>query len=477
MTRHHRTLRMSAFVALLLGMGASYARADNPRRITLLTQNLYQGTELQHALSAQTQMQFVLGVAADYQNVIATDFPQRADALAAEIAQAGPALVGLEEVALWRTQFPYNPAALPQTVSYDFLQILLDALAAHGMHYTTVAEQANYDVSGPGLFSFGLMGVRLTDRNVILARTDLATDLLQLSNPQQGSYQHIGVIHTLGGPVSINGSWLSVDAKTRGKTFRLITTHLLGPVLDGSPDPILPLQAQEVLDGPASTDLPAIVMGDLNSTPGDPAHVLFAGAGFIDEWDAANPTDPGFTAFQVRPGISNPVSTLSSRIDDVLARGLFAPLDLHLIGADPSARTASGLWPSDHAGVVATIEIGPQPGLTANGSTASSLARTIVSADHGLPGAPWLAPVAPNPVRARSELRFALPRASRVDLALFDAQGRRVRNLLSGVFDAGEHSVRWDGLDEAGRPMNNGLYFARLDAEGTTALSRFVLLH
>lgn len=200
---------------------------------------------VQHALAARTQLEFVLGVAADYNNVIATNFPQRADALAAEIAQSGPALVGLQEVALWRTQFPYNPASLPQTVSYDFLQILLDALTAHGMHYTTVVAQDNYDVSGPGLFSFGLMGVRLTDRTVILARTDLSTDELQPSNPQAGSYQHIGAVQTLTGFVPIKGSWLSVDAKTRGKTFRFITTHLLGPVLDGSPDPLLPQQAKE----------------------------------------------------------------------------------------------------------------------------------------------------------------------------------------------------------------------------------------
>jgi Endonuclease/Exonuclease/phosphatase family len=363
MMKHCRTLMMAALIAVLLGAGVSSARADNPRSITVMTQNLYQGTELANTLAARDRLHFVLGVAADYNNVIATDFPERADALAAEIAQSGPAIVGLQEVALWRTQSPYNPASLPQTVSYDFLQILLDALAAHGMQYTTVITRDNYDVSGPGLFSFGLMGVRLTDRTVILARTDLPTDELTLSSPQQGAFQHIGMVQTLFGPVPISGGWLAVDAKTRGKTFRFITTHLLGPVLDGSPDPLLPQQAQELLDGPAQTDLTAVIAGDFNSTPADPAYATLVGAGFEDEWAAANPGDPGFTAFQNRPGISNPIPTLHNRIDYVLARGLFAPLDMHLIGADPSSRTASGLWPSDHAGVVATLEIGPQPGL------------------------------------------------------------------------------------------------------------------
>jgi hypothetical protein len=135
------------------------------------------------------------------------------------------------------------------------------------LHYATVISEDNYDVAGPGLFRTGLMGVRLTDRNAVLARTDLATDQLKLSNAQAGRFQNAGSVPTLAGSVRINGSWLSVDAKVRGKTIRFITAHLLGPVLDGSPDPLLPLQAQEILDGPANTPLPTIIAGDLNSTP------------------------------------------------------------------------------------------------------------------------------------------------------------------------------------------------------------------
>jgi len=346
--------------AAMLSASVSGARADNPRSVTVMTQNIYQGTELEHALAATTELEFVLGVATDYDNVIATNFAERADALAAEIAQSGPALVGLQEVALWRTQFPFNPAVSPQTVSYDFLQILLDALAAHGMHYATVVTRDNFDVAGPGLFPSGLMGVRMTERAAIIARTDLPSDELKLSNPQEGGYQHVSVLPTLTGPFPLGGGWLSVDAKTRGKTFRFITTHL-----DGFSPAVAAQQEQEVLDGPAATHLPVVTVGDFNSVTTDPAYGEAVAAGFTDEWDAANPGDPGLTCCQVPPdSIVNPVSNLQSRIDYVFARGPFAPLDLHLVGADPSARTASGLWPSDHAGLVATLEIEPQAGLT-----------------------------------------------------------------------------------------------------------------
>src|SRR6266700_3559264 len=104
----YRTLMLAALTAVLLGASVSGARAASPGSISVMTQNLYQGTEFANTLAATTQTQFVLGVAADCNNVIATNFPERADAPAAEIAQSGPALVGLQETAIYKTQCPYQ---------------------------------------------------------------------------------------------------------------------------------------------------------------------------------------------------------------------------------------------------------------------------------------------------------------------------------------------------------------------------------
>ena len=75
----------AALAAAMLVAGTSTARAENPRSVTVMTQNIYQGTELEHVLAATSTLQFVLGVATDYTNVVNTNFPGRADALAAEI--------------------------------------------------------------------------------------------------------------------------------------------------------------------------------------------------------------------------------------------------------------------------------------------------------------------------------------------------------------------------------------------------------
>lgn len=359
MTKLYRTLIMAALVVVLLGVslgvGVSFtrARAANQGSITLMTQNLYQGTEFANTLTATTQQQFLLGAAADYNNVIATNFPERADAIAAEIAQSGPALVGLQEVALWQTQFPY-PSGSWQ-VSYDFLQILLDRLAAHGMHYTTVISRTNFNLAGVGLFSFGLMGLKFSEGSALLARTDLPTSQLQLSNPQQGGYQAAVTLNTAVGPVTLGGGWLSVDVTTQGNTYRFITTHLTAITLTNG---VQAQQMQELLAGPATTTLPVMIAGDLNSLTTGGAYTEAAGAGFTDEWTVANGEDNGYTCCQVLPTIINSKSNLYQRIDYVLARGPIAVEDMHLVGANPSARTASGLWPSDHAGLVATLQIG-----------------------------------------------------------------------------------------------------------------------
>lgn len=74
---------------------------------------------------------------------------------------------------------------------------------------------------------------------------------------------------------------------------------------------------------------------------------------------------------------------------------------------------------------------------------------------------------APNPTQESTELRFSLARKQRVTVGVFAVDGRRVRTLYSGPLEAGEHLLAWDGRDDAGRPVANGLYFAELEtAEG-----------
>jgi hypothetical protein len=80
----------------------------------------------------------------------------------------------------------------------------------------------------------------------------------------------------------------------------------------------------------------------------------------------------------------------------------------------------------------------------------------------------------PTPARGPVRLRFALPRATVVRLGIYDAAGRRVRELVSGTEPAGTHDVIWDGKDENGQPVSAGIRFARLEAEGNVLTGKVV---
>ncbi|MBI5836871.1 MAG: T9SS type A sorting domain-containing protein [Candidatus Eisenbacteria bacterium] len=76
---------------------------------------------------------------------------------------------------------------------------------------------------------------------------------------------------------------------------------------------------------------------------------------------------------------------------------------------------------------------------------------------------------APNPSLRGSSLSFELPRAGAVRAEVYDAAGRLVRRLADRPYDAGRHSVAWDGADATGQPVASGLYFYRLGAAGAAA--------
>jgi hypothetical protein len=88
----------------------------------------------------------------------------------------------------------------------------------------------------------------------------------------------------------------------------------------------------------------------------------------------------------------------------------------------------------------------------------------------------WLGPAQPNPALSTAEFRFSLPREERVTLAIYDAEGRRVRDLISTVEPAGEHQLTWDLRDDSGHTEGAGLYFVRLTAEGRTINRRFAAI-
>jgi hypothetical protein len=82
----------------------------------------------------------------------------------------------------------------------------------------------------------------------------------------------------------------------------------------------------------------------------------------------------------------------------------------------------------------------------------------------------------PNPTASFARIAYDLPREANVSLRVFDAQGRAVRLLTSGVHSPGRNTVRWDLRDDSGVRVRAGIYFYRLTAERFEALQRMIVL-
>ncbi|MBN1825510.1 MAG: T9SS type A sorting domain-containing protein [Candidatus Eisenbacteria bacterium] len=83
----------------------------------------------------------------------------------------------------------------------------------------------------------------------------------------------------------------------------------------------------------------------------------------------------------------------------------------------------------------------------------------------------------PNPFNPTTTIGFDLPWEDNVTVRIFDAAGRRVRELMSGKVEAGaDRRVVWDGRNDQGEPAASGVYFCRIEARGETAIRKMVLL-
>jgi hypothetical protein len=82
----------------------------------------------------------------------------------------------------------------------------------------------------------------------------------------------------------------------------------------------------------------------------------------------------------------------------------------------------------------------------------------------------------PNPFQDAARVTVDLRHPSTASLGVYDATGRRVRELASGSLTAGTHALAWDGRDAEGIPVASGVYYIWLDADGGRLARSLVVL-
>ena len=344
-----------ALIGCALSLSAQPGGVGGKKNFTCYQANAYIGAEYERVMTVDpTDVVGLLSTVTEvYGDILASDPPKRMAALADEIIQVQPDVLGLEELWTLETGMPGN-----FTVDYDYLQLLTNALAAKGAHYAVAVVASEQDLAMP-MFNAtgGIQYGRVIDHEAILYRTDLPPGYLQITNPRSGQFATYMHLDCLG--LDIRRGWCAVDVFTRGERFAFICAHLE----DEMAPPIQEAQGLELLAGPANVNMPVVIVGDFNADPlhrtGTTTYDEFIAAGFADTWLEMNPGIPaGGLTWGHDASLANPANAFIWRLDYVLHRGsIFTPAVAWIFDPQISAATPP-LWPSDHAAVAASFALG-----------------------------------------------------------------------------------------------------------------------
>ena len=82
----------------------------------------------------------------------------------------------------------------------------------------------------------------------------------------------------------------------------------------------------------------------------------------------------------------------------------------------------------------------------------------------------------PNPFNPTTTIEFSLHETGFAELTIYNLAGQKIRELVSGTMSKGVHSVVWNGLDDSGFTVSNGVYLTRLRMNDTVVTGRMMLV-
>ncbi len=84
--------------------------------------------------------------------------------------------------------------------------------------------------------------------------------------------------------------------------------------------------------------------------------------------------------------------------------------------------------------------------------------------------------ISPNPTRGKVNIRYNLPRSGRVIIDIYNPLGIRIVNLVNATRAAGQHRIKWDGLDQNGQKVANGTYLLRFQFKGMKIEEKILIM-
>ena len=319
------------------------------------------GADLGPALASTSQIEFLTANGEILNQVDATNFPVRARGLAAEILQLKPDLVGLQEVALWRTG-PFNLDPInggpktATTVKQDFLALLLARLNRRGKQYRAVKVQQQFDFEAPAAYT-ELINGRLTMRDVILVRRGAG---IKVRGARGGNFRNLFTPSIAGITVPVTRGWTRIEAKVRKSPwFRFANAHFEAFDDETQRPSIRAQQAQEFARVTKRTKRPVVILGDFNSDrpgvkPGDEqAYTTLLRNGFRDRGTRKPLSCCIKGSYDLQAGGSR--ADFDHRVDQIMTS---TPRKVRRLRSRVTGlRQINGFWNSDHAGVFSVLRI------------------------------------------------------------------------------------------------------------------------
>lgn len=374
---------LMAVVGTILTFGLAPAYAGNDKAdIKVMTQNQYLGADLGPVIAA-TPAQYPFAIVDALQAIAINNIPERAASLAESIADRQPHLVALQEVYAFECTSlvqGFDACAAFDGAFNDHLALTQAALSDMGSDYKVVAILQNLAIPALPVFLPGIQGpamiVSVVDRDVILARGDVTASVAGIPcvKPALQSdgchYQAVATVPTPLGNIIVERGFVAVNAVVKDEDYLFVNTHLEVRMLGDNADSTVlqPLQALELNDTLAAylsyfPEAPRVILaGDFNNGPANvplapyfitTAYQRLAGT-FTDTWNLRPGKPNGFTCCQAADLLNDP-SSLDERIDIVFALPAPSAVKSNVMDAESSDKTLSGLWPSDHASVIAEL--------------------------------------------------------------------------------------------------------------------------
>ena len=312
-----------------------------PQRIRVATWNLYLGADLSLLLGETATGPLTTNRAEVQRQLDVTAFSARVSTIARILARERPDLVGLQELCTWHSG---------EDLLWDFEAELLTALEAAGEPYDLVVSQESFRGSGDVEVDGQAVTMRLEGCNAIVRRRDSQVRVTDTDTGMFGAALRVRLMGSV--DTAIDRGWCATTCVVDGSetAIRFVNTHTEAYDAESRDS-----QRTELLGAIAGSGTPLVLVGDFNATPDE----VGMGSDLEDAWvRAGNPSEGPEAATCCQAGdLSNHEPRLTERIDYIWVRDL--PVESCVrVGTDPEDRTERGLWPSDHAALVATLVLG-----------------------------------------------------------------------------------------------------------------------